>query len=46
MISYIYELIGKKKFEPTEITPEERIEVLEAAVIELAEIVIGGESNS
>lgn len=44
-INTIYELLGKDKFEPTEVSTEERLEVLEEAVIELAELMIGGEAN-
>lgn len=37
----IYELIGKDKFEPMEVSEKERIEAIEEAVMELAELLVG-----
>lgn len=44
-INKIYELIPKEKFEPTEVSDKDRIEAIEEAVMELAEMMIGGEQN-
>ena len=40
-IQKIYNMIGKEKFEPTEVTEKERIDAIEEAVIELAELLVG-----
>lgn len=44
-IQKIYDLIGKENFEPDEVTDKDRINAIEEAVMELAEMVIGGETN-
>lgn len=44
-INDIYKLLGKEKFEPNKIDTDERIEAIEEAIIELADILLGGESN-
>lgn len=44
-IKKIYELIGKEKFEPTKVSEKDRIDAIEEAVMELAEMMLGGDNN-
>lgn len=44
-INKIYELIGEEAFKPAEVSDADRIEAIEEAVMELAEMMIGGEVN-